>query len=90
MNGGGHQSAATRPGATPNFNCITTRMWKYYLNGVLAAQAPGFSTQYFETNIAAASATLKPGRNEPAVHCHQTTGGQYIDVGIVILHEPTK
>ena len=62
-----------------------------YLNGVLAAQAPGFSTGYFETNInAAASATLKPGRNCLAVHCHQTTGGQYIDVGIVMLHEPRK
>ena len=57
-----------------------------YLNGVLAAQAASFSTNYFETNIlAAAGHTLKPGLNHLAVHCHQTSGGQYIDVGIVIL-----
>jgi len=43
-----------------------------------------FSTEYFETNIApAALAALKPGLNRMAVHCHQTTGGQFIDVGIV-------
>lgn len=56
-----------------------------YLNGVLAAQAPAFSQNYFETNLNASAAdTLKPGLNRMAVHCHQTTGGQFIDVGIVI------
>ena len=56
-----------------------------YFNGVLATQIPSFSMNYFETNIDnAAVAALKPGVNEMAVHCHQTTGGQYIDVGVVI------
>jgi hypothetical protein len=56
-----------------------------YFNGVLAAQFDGFSVQYFETNINTdAMDTLKPGLNRMAVHCHQTTGGQFIDVGIVI------
>jgi len=55
-----------------------------YFNGVLATQVPGFSTNYYELEInAEAAATLKPGVNLLAAHCHQTGGGQYIDVGIV-------
>ncbi len=55
-----------------------------YVNGVLAAKVSGYITDYEEVPIsAAARATLKPGKNLLAVHCKQTTGGQYIDVGIV-------
>ncbi|MDB6018091.1 MAG: Beta-galactosidase/beta-glucuronidase [Pedosphaera sp.] len=55
-----------------------------YLNGVLAAQLPGFDTIYNEQKInPEAAATLTPGVNLIAVHCHQTSGGQFIDVGIV-------
>ncbi len=67
-----------------------------YLNGVLAARMNGFSTDYFETNMnAAAAETLKPGVNRMAVHCHQVSGGQYIDVGIVLprvakMSDPVK
>jgi hypothetical protein len=56
-----------------------------YLNGVLAASLPGFVTYYDHFDpLPEAVATLKPGRNTLAVHCHQTTGGQYIDVGLVV------
>jgi hypothetical protein len=56
-----------------------------YFNGVLAAQLPGYITDYDDFDIsAAAAAALHPGENTIAVHCHQTSGGQGIDVGIVI------
>ncbi|EEF63188.1 glycoside hydrolase family 2 protein [Pedosphaera parvula] len=55
-----------------------------YLNGVLAAQASGFVTDYYQVEpFSEAAATLHQGTNLIAVHCHQTGGGQYVDVGIV-------
>jgi hypothetical protein len=55
-----------------------------YLNGVLAARLRSFVTGYLETNLTtAALAALGPGTNTIAVHCRQTSGGQFIDVGIV-------
>jgi len=53
-----------------------------YINGVLAAKAPGFTTDYEPVRMTdAGKATLRQGTNTLAVHCRQTTGGQYIDVG---------
>jgi hypothetical protein len=61
-----------------------------FLNGVLAGSEGGYSTEYEDTPLTSAGAkALKPGKNVIAVHCKQTRGGQYIDVGIVD-HVPAK
>ena len=57
-----------------------------YINGILAAKAPEFTQDYEEASIAtAARASIKPGKNVIAVHCKQTGGGQYIDLGFLEL-----
>jgi CubicO group peptidase (beta-lactamase class C family) len=62
-----------------------------FINGVLAAKLSGFTTDYELTAISAdARATLKAGRNTIAIHCRQTTGGQFIDAGLVDVAPPSK
>ncbi|HLQ45125.1 MAG TPA: glycoside hydrolase family 2 TIM barrel-domain containing protein, partial [Planctomycetaceae bacterium] len=62
-----------------------------YLNGVLIGTASGYSTQYHDRALdEAATKAIKPGKNVLAVHCHQTGGGQYIDVGLVDIEEVAK
>ena len=58
-----------------------------YLNGVLAASGSGYTTSYGMVPInSAGQAALQPNAtNELAVHCHQTSGGQFVDVGIAVL-----
>lgn len=57
-----------------------------YIDGILAASAGGYTTGYEVVELsAAAKAALKPGKHVVAVHCRQTGGGQYIDLGLVQL-----
>jgi hypothetical protein len=59
-----------------------------YLNGKLVRRLRGHTQSY---RPAAASGDvrqfLRAGENTIAVHCHQTRGGQYIDVGLVEMRE---
>ena len=62
-----------------------------YINGVKAASVGGFNTGYDLFSLTdAARAALRPGRNSIAVHCHQSSGGQYIDAGIVRVLPGTR
>ncbi|MCD6304013.1 MAG: glycoside hydrolase family 2 [Planctomycetes bacterium] len=56
-----------------------------YVNGVLVSKLPGYTRDYVTIPLGEAGrAALKTGRNVIAVHCHQTTGGQFIDVGLAV------
>ncbi len=59
-----------------------------HVNGVEIARVPGYSTAYRLHRLpASAAAAFRKGANVLAVHCRQTTGGQYIDVGVVAVRE---
>ena len=61
-----------------------------YFDGVLAAKVAGYNTAYEDTPILPeALALLQPGKQILiAVHVRQTTGGQYIDLGLKALQPP--
>jgi hypothetical protein len=55
-----------------------------YLNGTLIHRAKGYTVKYGRVQLGPeALKPLKRGTNVLAVHCRQTTGGQYIDVGLL-------
>jgi hypothetical protein len=60
-----------------------------YLNGKRLAQLSGYLTSYTAVPLSAdgLGRLLRKGKNVLAVHCHQTTGGQYIDVGLAVVQE---
>jgi len=73
----------------------TLRLWVHhdedaeiFLNGVSVADLSGYTSDYEplpdSTPLAGA---LRPGRNILGIRCRQTSGGQYIDAGLVTLEE---
>lgn len=78
-------------GAHPNLQFVAyhDEDAEIYVNGVLAAEESGFTTSYVPLDISRqARALMKPGAKVTvAVHCHQTEGGQGIDVGLADVTE---
>lgn len=72
------------PGRDPQLWLHHDEDVEVFLNGVLAHRASGYVSAYDAVPLSAeAKAALKPGKNLLAVRCHQTGGGQYIDLGFV-------
>lgn len=59
------------------------------LNGVLAARLSGYTTNNHPVRLRPqAVQALRAGRNTLAASCRQTTGGQFINVGLILLEPP--
>jgi hypothetical protein len=69
-------------------NRVALRIWhdedaEVYLNGKWVAKLGGYTTDYESIEIPRSS--LRQGSNVLAIHCRQTTGGQFLDCGIDAL-----
>lgn len=77
------------PASNPKFRVYHDEDVEIYVNGVPAASEGGYTTGYALLDIdPTAARLLHPGATVTlAAHCHQTTGGQYIDIGLVDVRE---
>ncbi|MER3501450.1 MAG: hypothetical protein C4295_08280 [Candidatus Fervidibacterota bacterium] len=61
-----------------------------YVNGKLLWREGGYLTRYKTIRLAPDQICLfREGENTIAVHCHQTVGGQFVDVGLLRL-QPSR
>ena len=73
-----------KPLARPAISIHHDEDCEVYINGTLALKRTDYTTGYIYLPLSKdAAKLLRIGENTIAVHCRQTRGGQYIDVGIV-------
>ncbi len=59
-----------------------------YINGQLVTELKNYTSSYVRVTLdEKARQSLKLGSNCIAIHCRQTTGGQYIDAGLIDVVE---
>ena len=59
-----------------------------YINGQLITKLEGYTSNYIQASLDDnAKNALKAGSNCLAIHCHQKSGGQFIDAGLVEVVE---
>lgn len=61
-----------------------------YINGQEVIKLSGYVTDYKVVPLSEATKALKTGENLLAVHCHQTGGGQFIDVHLISADQVPK
>lgn len=79
----------------PNGDHSKLQLYIYYdddaevfVNRVPVASFVGFSANYLTQAIPEkALATMKEGKNVIAIHCHQGSGGQFVDAGFVTVED---
>ena len=71
-----------------SFNMYYDEDYEISINGIQVASGTGFVSDYITFPLSdAAQKALKPNAvNTIAIHCHQTGGGQFIDLGLIKLN----
>ena len=69
---------------------IALKLWhdedcEIYINGKLVVELGSYTTGYELVQLKPGS--ISRGENVVAIHCHQTTGGQFVDFGIVLVED---
>ena len=76
-------------GAEPYLRIHHDEDAEVYLNGVLVADLPYYTTEYVDIPLnEEARAALRPGRNALSVHCKRVAFGGFCDAGLYDLAEP--
>ena len=63
-----------------------------YINGVKAADISGYNSGYTVTALSAEvlQTITQDRKNIIAIHCHQTSGNQFIDAGLSVIRANSK